>query len=110
MESEPASETANTSVADNQSIQVAIESSAERVAVDLPSEPCGHCWMHSQPASGIATLVVADPLKRSVETSAPPADFALVLPSAFTIPITPLEHGPPGNALPRHVLINVFRI
>ena len=109
MESQ-ALETEDNSTIKNSPTQVATESYAELVAIDLPTEPCGHCWMHSQSASGTATLVAADPSKRSLETSAPPADFVVALPSAFIVPITPLEHGPPGNSFPRHVLINVFRI
>jgi hypothetical protein len=110
MESEAATEIAANSIAENPSISVATESSAEQVAIDFPAKPCGHCWMHSQPISGTATLVAVDPSKRMVETSARPADFVVTLPSAFTISIIPLEHGPPGISFPRYVLISVFRI
>jgi hypothetical protein len=109
-ESETASETTNNSIAENPPVRVATESSAEQVAIDFPTEPCGHCWMHSQPASGTAALVAVDPSKRLVETNGPLADFVVSLPSAFAVPIIPLEHGPPGNSFPRHVLISVFRI
>jgi hypothetical protein len=110
MESEAPSEAAANSLAGNPPVQIATESSSDQVVVDLPIESCAHCWMHSQPTSGTTTVVAIDPSKRLVETNAPPADFAMALPSALVLPITPLEHGPPGNSFPRHVLINVFRI
>jgi hypothetical protein len=86
------------------------ESSSEQGAFDLPVEACTHCLTHSQPASGTATVVAVDPSKRLIETKPPPACFEAALSSAFSISITPLEHGPPGESLPRHVLINVFQI
>ena len=85
------------------------DSNTDADALDHPGEPCPHCLMHSQPTSVTATVVAVDPSKRLVETNAPPADFAMASPSAL-VPITPLEHGPPGNSFPRYVLINVFRI
>ena len=78
--------------------------------VELPGEPCGHCWMHSQPSSGNGTAAVQGSSPQSVEADAPPADAVIALPLTFIMRITPCEHGPPGNSLPRHVLINVFRI
>jgi hypothetical protein len=78
--------------------------------LELPGEPCGHCWMHSQPATANGTVVAQNPTSQSVQTDAPAADAAIAAGSTFIIPITPVEHGPPGDALPRHVLINVFRI
>jgi hypothetical protein len=90
--------------------RVAAKSSAEQAAIDLPIEACAHCWMHSQRSSVIASVIAPDPLKRSVEPNAPPADFVPASPSPFNVPIMLLEHGPPGNGFPRHILINVFRI
>jgi hypothetical protein len=77
--------------------------------LELPNEPCGNCWMHSQPSSGNGTVVAQGPLSQTVEADAPVA-AAIALPLACIISITPFEHGPPGHSLPRHVLINVFRI
>ena len=110
MESEDASETLGNPIPENPPIQIATESSSEQVAFDFPTEPCGHCWMHSQPSSGTAAIVAVDPSRWSVETKAPPANLVIALPSAFAVPIMPLEHGPPGNSFPRHILISVFRI
>jgi hypothetical protein len=78
--------------------------------LELPNQPCGNCWMHSQPSSGNGTVVALGPLSQSVEADAPPVDAAIALPLTFIAPITPFEHGPPGHSLSRHVLINVFRI
>jgi len=110
MDSEAASETSDNSIPEIPPVQIATDSSSEQLTIDFPTEPCGHCWMHSQPSSGTATSVAVDPSRRLVETSAPPADFVAALPSAFAVPIMPLEHSPPGNSLPRHVLISVFRL
>jgi hypothetical protein len=109
MDSEAASETPDL-VPENPPVQIATESYSEQIAIDFPTEPCGHCWMHSQPSSGTPTIVAVDPSRRLVETNAPPANFVVALPSAFAVPIMLLEHGPPGNSFPRHVLISVFRI
>jgi hypothetical protein len=109
MGSEAASETADNPIPEEPPVQIATESFSQQAAIAFPSETCGHCWMHSQPSSRI-TVVAVDPSKRLVETNAPPADFVVALPFTFALPIIPLEHGPPGNSFPRHVLINVFRI
>jgi hypothetical protein len=110
MGSEAASETSDNSIPESPPVQIATDSYSEGLAVDFHTEPCGHCWMHSQPSSGTATIVAVDPSRQLAETNAPPANFVVALPSAFVVPIVPLEHGPPGNSFPRHLLISVFRI
>ena len=104
-------ETLSNSIADAPPIQVEPETNTQQIVIDRPAETCGHCWMHSKPASGATTLVVVDPSTRLIDTNAPPAEeYAFTLVHDFTVSISPQEHGPPGVALPRHVLINVFRI
>ena len=110
MISEETWETSDNSIPETPPVEIATYSSSEKLVIDFPAEPCGHCWMHSQPSSGTATIVAVDPSRRLVETNAPPVSFVVALPFAFVVPIMPLEHGPPGNSFPRHVLINVFRI
>lgn len=110
MQGEADAETLNNSIADAPPIQIETETPTQRIVIDRPAETCGHCWMHSQPASGAATLAAVDPSTRLIDTNAPPAECAVTLAHDFTVSITPKEHGPPGNLLPRHVLINVFRI
>ena len=108
--SEAGSATADNPIPEKPPVQIATESFSEQVAIAFPTEPCGHCWMHSQPSSRTTVVVAADQSRRLVETNAPSADLVVALPSAFAVSIIPLEHGPPGNSFPRHVLINVFRI
>ena len=86
------------------------ETSSKEAAFDLPVEACVHCLIHSQTASGTATVNAVDPSKRLIETNAVAAFFEAVPSSVFSISITPFEHGPPGASVPRHVLINVFQI
>lgn len=86
------------------------ETSSKEGAFDLPIEACVHCLIHSQTASGTATVIAFDPSKRLIETNAVAAFFEVVPSSVFSISITPFQHGPPGASIPRHVLINVFQI
>ena len=78
--------------------------------VNVPTQTCGHCWMHSQAASGSSTLGTVDPSMRLTDANTAPTNLVLASPSNLTPTIALLEHGPPGNAFPRHLLINVFRI
>jgi hypothetical protein len=110
VESGPAVQTSDSAILTTWPIEVGTKFSAEQVAITFPTETCGHCWMHSQPASGVASIVAVDPTKTLIDTSAPSPDLAISLPSAWLVPILQREHGPPGNSSPRHVLINVFRI
>jgi hypothetical protein len=110
MDEDPTPQSEITSFPENLYTQIAPESSFAEAALEFPGEPCGHCWMHSQPTSGTGTMAIISLSSRLIEGDAPFADSVIELPSAFSVPITPVEHGPPGNSLPRHVLINVFRI
>lgn len=103
-------ETLNNSIANAPSIQAETETSTQQIIIDRPGETCGHCWMHSQPASGAATLVAVVPATGFIDSNAPPAECPVALAHDFTVFITPNEHGPPGDTLPRHVRINIFRI
>ena len=103
-------EAEGTPVRENPKIVVGSESSVEQTAFDRPTEPCGHCWMHSQPSSGTGTLGAVDPSPRSVEALASSSAATIALRFPNPIAIEPLEHSPPGSSFPLHVLINVFRI
>ena len=86
------------------------DSNADADTLDQPSEPCPHCLMHSQPASGIIVQAI-NPEKRSVDSEVPAATSALVsLPAVFVTKPSPNEHAPPGESSRRHVLISVFRL
>lgn len=109
METEAFSDSTTDSNAQASPAALTAKSSSDQVALDLPIERCAHCWSHSQPTSGTASVVPVDPSRQLVENS-PPANSRFALRSVSPISITPSEHSPPGIALPRHVLINVFRI
>jgi hypothetical protein len=101
-------ESSRNSTFEDTQIQV-VTKAPYQLVIDLPIETCGHCRMHSQPASGTATLDAIDSANTLVDTS-PLVESSTNLPSSFIDSIAPLEHGPPGNLPPRHVLINLFRI
>lgn len=110
MGGDSATEAEVTPIRENPTIEVEAESSVEQLALDVPTEPCGHCWMHSQPSSGTGTLGAVDPSPRSVEALAPSRAATIALRFPNPIAIEPLEHSPPGSSFPLHILINVFRI
>ena len=110
MDGDSATEPEVTSISENQTIEVKAEPSLEQSSLDRPNEPCGHCWMHSQPSSGTGTLTAVDPSPRSLEALAPPVEVTITLGFPNPIATEPLEHGPPGSSSPRYILINVFRI
>jgi hypothetical protein len=110
MEHDASSYSKSDSSTQSSHVQSRFESSSDQVAFDLPIEQCPHCWSHSQPTAGSVSTAAVDPSKQLVETDSPPANLIFASLSVFPILITPSEHGPPGIALPRHVLINVFRI
>jgi hypothetical protein len=110
MDGDSATEAELTPLRENPTIVVESESSVEQTALDRPTEPCGHCWMHSQPSSGTGTLGAVDPSPRSVEALAPSTAARIALRFPNPTAIEPLEHSPPGSSFPLHILINVFRI
>lgn len=110
MDGDSATEREVTPIRENPTIEVEAESSGDQIALDVPTGPCGHCWMHSQPSSGPGTIGAVDPSPRSVEGLAPPSEARIVLSFPKPGAIEPLEHSPPGSSFPRHILINVFRI
>jgi uncharacterized protein involved in copper resistance len=95
--------------AQNSPVELTSDSSQE-TALNLPTEPCAHCFSHSQTTSGTVSVVALDPSKRLVGTNSPPASFAIGLTPAFAGLIVRSDHSPPGPSTPRHVIINVFRI
>ena len=103
-DAEPASASDKLPVAD------VVGSSEEQSALEPRTEPCGHCWMHSQPPTGSVTLAGLDASPQSVATPASSAEISIALPFPNPIATDPSEHSPPGNSFPRHILINVFRI
>jgi len=79
-------------------------------ALSQPIDPCSHCALHSRTTS-TAALRETEAAKRSVDLSIP-LHFSRVA-AVTTSPVAVLTsraHGPPGEAIPRHLLINIFRI
>ncbi len=78
--------------------------------LDSPEAPCAHCWVHAQPASLASTLAAPLPSSQIDQADGPAAISSAASTIIYLQPITPLDHGPPGKLLPRHLLLNVFRI
>ena len=91
-------------------LQSTWDSLSNQPALDLPIDKCPHCWSHSQPTPGSVIVAASDPARNVSEAQLPVATLDFASLSLLTVLIDPLEHGPPGLTLPRHVLINVFRI
>lgn len=76
-----------------------------------PIIPCSHCAVHSRTTPSTASLRQSEAAKRSVDLNIP-LEVSRVAPVAAS-PVEVLisrAHGPPGDATPRHILINIFRI
>ena len=88
--------------------QMACEHTSDSSFLRAPGEEC--CLRYSQPSSVTTTMATVDPVRQLIEADAPLINSAISLTPAFSIPIDPSEHGPPGTLAPRHLLISVFRI
>ena len=80
-------------------------------AVGEPIAPCSHCAIHSRTNTNALSLRETEAVKRSGDAGIPFA-FSRVAPvSACPVAVlTSRAHGPPGDNIPRHILINIFRI
>ena len=81
------------------------------VSLSQPVGSCPHCAMHSRSSSNPASFREIQTAKRASDLNIP----LLIEPIAFEQApavrnLVSRAHGPPGSELPRHVLINVFRI
>lgn len=76
-----------------------------------PIGPCSHCAVHSRTTPNAVSLRDTDVAKRSIDLSIP-LQFSRVGRVAVSpvAVLTSRAHGPPGEAIPRHILINSFRI
>lgn len=84
---------------------------AEGVALSQPVGPCPHCAMHSRSSSNLASFREIETAKRTSDLNISLLVEPIVLEQASAVPnFLSRAHGPPGSDLPRHVLINVFRI
>ena len=81
------------------------------VALGEPIELCSHCAMHSLTVLPAVSLREIEAPKRSGTFVIPDAVPQVISASMPYLGIfTSRAHGPPGQNLPRHVLINIFRI
>jgi hypothetical protein len=84
---------------------------ADAVAMGQSHGPCSHCSVHSSRTPTSASLRATEAAKRSIDLTihlhlsrvAPPTITPLAV-------LTSRAHGPPGEAISRHILINIFRI
>jgi hypothetical protein len=79
-------------------------------AVDQPTRTCTHCSVHSRTTSNAFSVRHLEAAKRATDLAS-----AVVLDRPLpTIRhqarLTVRSHGPPGNTVSRHILIDVFRI
>jgi hypothetical protein len=83
----------------------------DAAALGQPIGTCLHCAVHSRTTPNTASLRDLETTRRSVDLNIP-LHFSKVAPvtlSAVAV-LTSRAHGPPGEAVPRHILINIFRI
>ena len=84
---------------------------AEAVALDHPIGPCSHCAVHSRKAPTSASLREAEAAKRLVDLNIPLHISRVAPVTVSPVPVlTSRAHGPPGEHISRHILINIFRI
>ena len=80
-------------------------------ALGQPIDACSHCAVHSRTTPNAVSLRATAVAKRSIDFNIPlnvsGVAPAIVSPVAV---LTSRAHGPPGEARPRHILINIFRI
>ena len=80
-------------------------------ALGQPIDACSHCAVHSRTTPNAVSLRATEVAKRSIDFNIP-LNVSRVA-TAIVSPVAVLSsraHGPPGEARPRHILINIFRI
>jgi hypothetical protein len=89
----------------------ATEPDPDGIALSQPIDPCSHCAIHSSTGLTLASFKGVEGARRSLDLS-----VALHYSSVSPVSLAPVAvlssraHGPPGQAVPRHILINSFRI
>lgn len=80
-------------------------------ALGQPIDACSHCAVHSRTTPNAVSLRATEAAKRSIDFNIP-LNVCEVAP-AIVSPVAGLTsraHGPPGETVSRHILINVFRL
>ena len=83
----------------------------DAIALGQPKGLCSHCAVHSRTNPNTASLRETEAAKRSVDLNIT-LHFSRVAPVTVSpvAVLTSRAHGPPGESIPRHILINIFRI
>jgi hypothetical protein len=80
-------------------------------AVDQPTGTCTHCAVHCRTTSNAFSVRHVEAAKRATSLAVP---MSFHRPELLLIQVqqrlTARSHGPPGNTVSRHILIDVFRI
>ena len=91
--------------------EAAATPASDAVALGQPNGPCSHCAVHSRTTPNTASLRETEAAKRSGDLNVPLAvSRHILVPTSASPVLTSRAHGPPGEAIPRHLLLNVFRI
>jgi hypothetical protein len=86
-------------------------SEADSAALGQPVGKCSHCAVHSRTSPDPASLRQTEAPKRSAELNTPLHISRVAPPALPPLPLlTSRAHGPPGEGVPRHLLVNIFRI
>ena len=81
------------------------------VAIGQRHDPCSHCAVHSSTIPRAASLKETETAKRSNNLSVPVHDFRVAPVTERTVAVLSARaHGPPGEQLPRYILLDIFRI
>ncbi len=88
-----------------------LQPEADTTALGQPLGKCSHCAVHSRTTPNPASVRETEAPKRSVDLNLP-LHLSRVAPIALpSLPVlTSRAHGPPGEGIPRHILVNIFRI
>lgn len=91
--------------------RTATEQNFDGIALGRPTGECSHCAVHSGTTSSTISLRETEAAKRVGDLNIP-LTFSRVAPVVTSplVMLTARAHGPPGEAIPRHLLLNVFRI
>ena len=84
---------------------------SEGAALSQPTGTCPHCAMHSRSSSNPASFREIETVNRASDLNIPLLVEPIVFEHESAGPIIASRaHGPPGKYIPKHILINVFRI
>ena len=89
----------------------ASQANPDALAVAQQIDPCRHCAVHSRKNQNTASLRETEAAKRATDLYIPLEFSRIAADSVAAVPVlTSRAHGPPGDSIRRHILINIFRI